>query len=373
MPFYFRKSISAGPFRFNFSSGGVGMSVGVKGLRIGTGPRGHYVQAGRGGFYYRASLGQSGRRSNVPAPTMNSQPPSRYRSEGAVEMIEVTSGNVLAMEDAAFGDVLTELNTKHGQVRLAVLLAAASAAIALMLLAVLGSTMIAILLLVPIGFAVGAWLDSYHRAAVLFYGVDQHTETRFTKVCNAFDSLAGCAGKWHIEAGGTVRDITTWKREAGASHLVKRSSTTLSYALPAVLRCNITPPALKVGRRTIYFLPDVALIHDASGFGAVSYDGLHLAWQPSNFIETDGVPSDAEIIRHTWQHPNKNGGPDRRFKQNRRLPVCRYEALHLSSDSGINELVEFSRVGFVQPLALALKSLPKNTILAPAKSLTYAR
>ncbi len=38
MPFYFRKSVTAGPFRFNLSSGGVGVSIGVKGLRIGTGP-----------------------------------------------------------------------------------------------------------------------------------------------------------------------------------------------------------------------------------------------------------------------------------------------------------------------------------------------
>ncbi|WP_409063186.1 DUF4236 domain-containing protein [Brucella sp. 1315] len=27
MPFYIRKSVSAGPFRFNFSKGGVGVSV----------------------------------------------------------------------------------------------------------------------------------------------------------------------------------------------------------------------------------------------------------------------------------------------------------------------------------------------------------
>ncbi|KAA3448364.1 hypothetical protein C7I87_21815 [Mesorhizobium sp. SARCC-RB16n] len=55
MGFYVRKSISAGPFRFNFSSGGVGVSVGVKGLRIGTGPRGHYIHAGVGGLYYRGT------------------------------------------------------------------------------------------------------------------------------------------------------------------------------------------------------------------------------------------------------------------------------------------------------------------------------
>lgn len=50
MPFYLRKSVSAGPFRFSLSKGGIGLSLGVWGLRFGTGPRGHYVHAGRGGL-----------------------------------------------------------------------------------------------------------------------------------------------------------------------------------------------------------------------------------------------------------------------------------------------------------------------------------
>ncbi|TIV47661.1 MAG: DUF4236 domain-containing protein [Mesorhizobium sp.] len=68
MGFYVRKSISAGPFRFNFSSGGVGVSVGVKGLRIGTGPRGHYIHAGVGGLYYRGTLGKAGAKNTARQP-----------------------------------------------------------------------------------------------------------------------------------------------------------------------------------------------------------------------------------------------------------------------------------------------------------------
>ena len=56
MPFYIRKSLSVGPFRFNLSKSGIGMSTGVRGFRIGTGPRGNYIQMGRAGLYYRASL-----------------------------------------------------------------------------------------------------------------------------------------------------------------------------------------------------------------------------------------------------------------------------------------------------------------------------
>ena len=57
MGFYVRKSLKAGPFRFNLSKSGVGVSAGVPGFRVGSGPRGNYVHVGAHGVYYRASLG----------------------------------------------------------------------------------------------------------------------------------------------------------------------------------------------------------------------------------------------------------------------------------------------------------------------------
>ena len=368
MPFYFRKSVNAGPFRFNFSKSGVGISVGVKGLRVGTGPRGHYVQAGRGGFYYRASLGGERARRQPPFAA-SGRPPVAPPLHTADDMIAVTSSNVLAMQDSAFADVLADLNQKHGQMRMSTTLLLASAVLAVLVSASIGAGAVGIFLLVPIAWAVGAWFDSFKRVAVLFYDVEDDAQRRFTAICAAFDALASCEGKWHIEAGKAVHDLTTWKQQAGASHLVRRNATTLNYRLPQVLRCNVTPPAFQVGKRTIYLLPDVALIHDASGFGAVSYHALQVNWQPSNFIETDQVPRDAEIGSYTWEHPNKSGGPDRRFKSNKRLPVCRYEAMHLASTSGMNELLEFSRRGFVQPLVDAFQAMPENSEIDAIRAL----
>jgi hypothetical protein len=57
MGFFIRRSFSVGPFRFNLSKSGVGVSAGVKGLRIGTRPDGKsYVTGGRGGLYFRQNL-----------------------------------------------------------------------------------------------------------------------------------------------------------------------------------------------------------------------------------------------------------------------------------------------------------------------------
>ncbi len=68
MGFYVRKSVKAGPFRFNMSKSGLGVSVGVPGFRVGSGPRGNYVSVGSGAVRYRSSLSPSAVRPAGPAP-----------------------------------------------------------------------------------------------------------------------------------------------------------------------------------------------------------------------------------------------------------------------------------------------------------------
>src|SRR5665213_1424005 len=105
MPFYIRKSVSVGPFRFNLSSRGIGMSAGIKGLRIGTGPRGNYIQMGRGGLYYRASLGSSQRQPVQPLQLT----PSISLSSG---FAEVEVGDVLQMIPSNAGNIISQINDK---------------------------------------------------------------------------------------------------------------------------------------------------------------------------------------------------------------------------------------------------------------------
>ena len=112
----------------------------------------------------------------------------------------------------------------------------------------------------------------------------------------------------------------------------------------------------------IYFFPDVALVQDGQTFGAVGYADLSVSWQVSNSTELGEVPDDAHIVGWTWEHPNMDGGPDRRFGDNRQIPICCYEALHLGSASGVNELVEFSRVGAPQAFADAIRFLPYQSL-----------
>jgi hypothetical protein len=281
-----------------------------------------------------------------------------------VHMVEVDSGDVSAMASVEFAELLTEINKKSKQFRLAILLPIVTF-VAFLLMGAIGPGVV----VAAIAWGLGSWIDSFKRMTVMMYELDDHLSASYQSMASAFDNLRSNDGKWHIEAGGVVRDTTTWKRNAGASHIVKKSPTELVYKLPKIVRSNLTPPSIRVGKQILYLLPDVLLVEDGSKFGAINYSQLHARCNPSNFIEEGRVPRDTQIVGHTWKHPNKSGGPDRRFKDNRQIPVCRYEALHLSSESGLNELLEFSREGAASAFSSSLKQLSMPSVGTTEKRL----
>ncbi len=364
MPFYIRKSVSAGPFRFNFSKGGVGLSVGVRGFRLGTGPRGHYVHAGHGGLYYRKTLngsspdGKSERRAPRDAP----KPAGPEAHAGAgVDMVPVSSGVVAKMENARFADVLAEMDEKQRSARLGTVFMWIGIAIAA--LATIGWGVIGFLLGAVIAFGgrwLGSWLDQSRRSVVLMYDLEDAAANAYEGLTAAFDRIAACHGIWHVDAGGAVNDLTTWKRNAGASHILDKRPTALGYGLPTILKSNVTPPSLKVGKETLFFLPDFLLVVHDDNIGAVAYDQLSVRWQDSSFIEEGAVPDDTTVLFHTWKHPNKSGGPDRRFANNYQIPVCLYESIHLTSANGLNELLQVSCNGVAAPFAEAVEQLSRR-------------
>jgi hypothetical protein len=200
------------------------------------------------------------------------------------------------------------------------------------------------------------------KTVVLFYDFDSDMEAAYAQLHSAASQLANCGATWHIEASGKVLDR---KYHAGASDLVRRETTYIRKAEPPYVKTNIETIAVGVGRQTLHFFPDRVLVYGANGVGAVSYPELSVDVSATKFIESGSVPRDAEVVDHTWKYVNKSGGPDRRFKDNKELPICRYEEIALSSQSGLNEVVQLSQCGpgndFAKAISLIGKTMPKES------------
>ena len=149
---------------------------------------------------------------------------------------------------------------------------------------------------------------------------------------------------------------------AGELALSLNSLSTAGVALtnksPAVtenLLFCVVFPVLPVGKQILYFLPERILVKDGKQFGTINYRDLELRIENTQFIESEGVPSDSEIVGWTWKYVNKKGGPDKRFKDNVEIPILRYSEIHFSSRSGLNEMIQLSKPNLGQELVTALK------------------
>ena len=359
MGFYIRKSVRLGPVRFNLSKSGIGASVGVTGLRIGSSPRGNYVHMGRGGFYYRALLPSS--RTRPPDFSASPPAPSPEKAQRLDALTEIESGSVLNMVEGSSEGLIAELNEKQKKWRLwPWLLAASVLGIPQLTNFGVSEALWPVLMLIGlVATLVVAHLDTLRRTTVLFYDMEPDAERRYQMLHDACDAFAACNGTWHLEAAGATRDQ---KRNAGASTLVRRKTIRLSKQPPTTLRTNIDVPTIPAGRQTLVFLPDRLLVFDRDGVGAVAYDSVSVEVASSRFIEEGPVPSDATVVGQTWRYVNKKGGPDKRFKDNRQLPICMYESMLLKSLSGLNEAFQLSSTGAGDLLRKAVRTQIATTV-----------
>lgn len=341
MGFYLRKSVSVGPFRFNFSKSGVGVSAGIKGLRVGTGPRGNYISVGRGGLYYRATIPTS-QPVLTPPPAPTPRPlSSTVPQPGLGPMMAIESAPVSAMQDTSSAELLSELNSKANRPNYWKWTAASSVPALWVAFSTapdwLALLSLAVLIALTIYMSVR---DTVAKTSVLFYDLDSANERAFEALHEAFQTLAGCRRAWRIDAKAAVYDS---KYHAGAGSVVNRKDAQFGKGLPPMVKSNLEVPYVKSGSTSIYYMPDRVLVYSPSGVGAVSYKSLEVSGQSRQFIEDGAVPSDAQVVGHTWQYVNKNGGPDRRFNNNRQLPIALYEELAFRSPSGLNELYQLSK------------------------------
>ncbi len=112
MGWSWRRSMSIGPVRFNFSQSGMGMSVGVKGARVSICPRGTYVHVGAGGFRYSSRIDARNHPNSQEQTTHQSRPLQR----GQLRTVE--NLDPLSFVDVNQDEVLEEIRCNANKVSL---------------------------------------------------------------------------------------------------------------------------------------------------------------------------------------------------------------------------------------------------------------
>lgn len=375
MGWYLRKSVKMGPVRWNLSRSGIGMSVGVRGLRVGTGPRGAYVAGGRGGLYFRQHLGSSrrGRRSSRATNHMiagtntlyqRGQPSQAPRTQPTTLHTDVFSPPIEYLPETqvedfspATADALAQHITSQ-RAHVSLFPWVLGVAILLNLTILSAAWPLAIITIPTSVYAViyAYRLDRQRTHVALNYVLDQGEANAYQNLCAGLSALASVARLQRVEARQIHGD---WKRNAGTTSALQLAP--IAVMPPGSIRwleTNIPVWAIRwrQGNLALIFLPDRVLVEQGRRVGGTSYRELHLNVALGRFVDRGPLPNDARVVGYNWQYSNKDGGPDRRFNNNRQWPVLEVAYVSMESTSGVSLMMQASNRQAVERFVSSMRS-----------------
>lgn len=190
--------------------------------------------------------------------------------------------------------------------------------------------------------------DEERKSLEIYYTMDEDLKILYNKFLEFFKEFTTSSKVWQKTRAIRSNDV---KYTSGASELIDRKSVkSISNDLKPMqnLKTNIPIPCIKLDGIELYFLPERLMLKKDKKYAAIFYRNIQISSTNVRFVESETAPRDAEIISYTWEYVNKRGGPDKRFANNRELPICRYSEYEFWSDAGLNEVIMTSRAGAME-------------------------
>lgn len=350
--FRFRRTFGVIPgVRLNLSRSGPSVSLGPRGLHYTIGLSGTRTTVGIPGsrlFWndYRPYSG-GGHQKTEQSTAQNGDNPSRYESAPIEEQFAKSTSELAPILDAA-----------RKQWRFSNLILVVAVAIA-----VIGLTLQSVPILVGATvFGMVAWPATYifdrrRLTVTMQYELQSQDAETFDRLSKSFRELANCARLWRIPIEINHHD---WKRNAGSERGVQRQPISIGFGTPSLIKSNLQFPMITLGNQSMYFAPDVVLSVARRSVAALAYGDLIVSVGQTQFIEDEQPPADASVVGYTWQFVNRNGQPDRRFSNNRQIPVCLYDEIHLDANTGLHERIHCSRSGAAAQFASSIDEMKQR-------------
>jgi hypothetical protein len=158
------------------------------------------------------------------------------------------------------------------------------------------------------------------------------------------DALSQVQKIWDVTSEVAV---DRYRTRSAASFDINRRPVRLGYAQIEGDVIASTTRSLRFGNVTGVMLdlyPGLCMVQGKRDFDLVDLLDVQAQFHAQRFIETESVPRDSQVVDYAWLKSNKDGSRDRRFANNRQIPIALYGALDLSSPTGINEAYLFSNV-----------------------------
>jgi Protein of unknown function (DUF4236) len=367
----FRKSFSPLPgVRLTLSPSGISTSVGVGPFRVTAGPRGqHFTATIPGtGLSFRQSLsgGRSGTNSLTEPGLARRDIPNLAPVPDAdrrFEQIESAGSAVLTTAGIAeFRLLLDRARTEHAETVKELTAAQTSERMATgkyiswkngwLLRRLMKARFASLEAMAEESTDRRTELEEQESLARLGTQIDipDSLKATFSRFSDAFVQLSQSNRIWDTVSHKAINQFT---ERTLASRAIKRESVQFRLGRCEVIQSDWQVPHLENANGGDLYLFPLFVVYFAGeqSFALLEYKDIRFDCDTIRFHEEEGVPGDSKVVGRTWAKTNKDGSPDRRFKENYEIPIAEYGKLVFQSSTGLNE--EYMLSSLVSCLAFA--------------------
>lgn len=351
----------------NFSKSGISTTIGVPGASLNIGKQGTFLNTGipGTGIYDRQKIG-GGKKVNQYTPIMNFETPVEtvYSKEiGVIETDKVEETTTEGLQELKKtlldcyqerNDLIKEISTAKIKLTFATIIMILS-------------------YLIILGFFV-KWFnenrknkkeylqDLTKQLENCFVNIDMEVDDQFEKkyhiLLENYKILLTCDKIWDITSAVSIDQIKT---RSAAATAIQRRLVKFGFGNMDIIKSKYDALHFEnANGGDLYIYPAfLAIIDSSKNFGLIDIRELDFDFHAQRFMEEEKIPKDADVVDHTWAKVNKNGTPDKRFKNNYQIPVCQYGEVEMTSLTGLNESYSFSSYEKSSCFAQAIKEYQK--------------
>ncbi len=174
-----------------------------------------------------------------------------------------------------------------------------------------------------------------------FAELSDEQSQRYIRMRDDFSKLAGCGAIWDLTSQETVDNA---RERTSVGVRISRKLVKFSLGSSELIQWEQEVPHLEnANGGDLYLYPGFILYRGPeNAFAVIAYHDLEVTAVGFRCQSDEEVPSDAKIVGRTWVKVNKDGTPDRRFVNNREIPIAFYGELTLKTEAGLWESYQFS-------------------------------
>ena len=325
MGFRFRRSINLGKgFRINMSKSGPGFSWGGKGFRLTRTAKGNI----RGTAYIPGTgLSYQKEFSNPFKKNQANKATSNRKREDRGGNTKTFTNDLTNINSGQMGELVSAKKQNKTNKIIAILL----------ILAGIGLAIINPLFLIisALGLVFGLYSKN-NESIKIDYNFTDEAAKELSQTNKLLEGIMESDEVW------LVTEAEELSEETGADMKILFRTSINFYKGNDEIETNVETFTLDATNCKFIFLPDSIVIKEGRSVNALNFKDIDINLGKMTFLEEQTPAKDATVLGKTYEHVNKDGTADKRYKENRELTIVEYGFLSLYNPSGLDSLIVFS-------------------------------